>query len=308
MFCAAALILLSASGPAPSGSPASPAGPHPFRSETVSAIVPQTALPQEILLWPNGAPGSEGKTAPEKVRIAEGGDHVISSIHKPSVTPFLPAPGKATGAAVIVAPGGGHSELWIDHEGYNPARYFQQKGIAAFVLKYRLARDTGSTYSVDKEELADIQRAIRLVRSRAREWGIDTGRVGVIGFSAGGELAALSAMRFDKAPATGSDAIDAQSDRPDFQALIYPGNSKRFEVVPNAPPVFLVGGYKDRPDISEGVAQVYLKYKEAGVPAELHIYESVGHGFGIRPTNTGAVSGWPDRFVEWLAEIGILKS
>lgn len=288
MLCVAALVLLSATGHAP-----------------------QTALPQEILLWPNGAPGSEGKTAPEKVRVAEGGDHVISSIHKPSITPFLPDPGKATGAAVIVAPGGGHSELWIDHEGYNPARYFQQKGIAAFVLKYRLARDTGSTYSVDKEELADIQRAIRLVRSRAREWGIDTGRVGVIGFSAGGELAALAAMRFSAAPAAGAattDAIDAQSDRPDFQALIYPGNSKRFEVVPNAPPVFLVGGYKDRPDISEGVAQVYLKYKEAGVPAELHIYESVGHGFGIRPTNTGAVSGWPDRFVEWLAEIGILKS
>lgn len=259
---------------------------------------------QEILLWPNGAPGSEGKTAPEKVRIAETGDHVISSIHRPSITAFLPEHG--TGAAVIIAPGGGHAELWIDHEGYNPAKYFQGKGIAAFVLKYRLAREQGSTYTVDKDEVADIQRAIRLVRSRAKEWGIDTGRLGVMGFSAGGELAALAAMRFDSVQTPATDDIDRLSARPDFQALIYPGNSHRLHVAPNAPPVFIVAGFKDRPDISEGAAEVYLQYKRAGVPAELHIYEAVGHGFGMRPTNTGAVTGWPDRFIEWLREIGQL--
>lgn len=279
----------------------------------LSSAVPPAApsrsdYPPEILLWPNGAPGSEGKTTPEKVRIAEGGDHVISGINKPSITPFLPAPGGATGAAVIVAPGGGHSELWIDHEGYNPAQYFQSRGVAAFVLKYRLAREQGSTYTVDGDEVADIQRAIRLVRSRAKEWGIDTARIGVMGFSAGGELAALAAMRFDSVKVNPVDGIDAQSARPNFQALIYPGNSRRFEVAPNAPPVFIVGGFKDRPDISEGVAEVYLKYKKAGVPAELHIYEAVGHGFGMRPTNKGAVTGWPDRFIDWLSEIGILKN
>jgi len=261
---------------------------------------------KEILLWPGVAPGSEGKTAaPENVRIAEGGDHVITHVNNPSITPYLPEPGKATGVAVIIAPGGGHSELWIDHEGYNPAQYFQEHGIAAFVLKYRLAREKGSTYTVDGEELADMQRAIRLVRSRAKEWGIDTARIGVMGFSAGGELAGLAAMRFDAGKA--GDAIDGQNSRPNFQALIYPGNSKRLEVAPNAPPLFIVGGFKDRPDISEGVAQVYLKYKEAGVSAELHIYSAVGHGFGMRPTNTGAVTGWPQRFTEWLAEIGYLK-
>ncbi|HTJ10466.1 MAG TPA: SUMF1/EgtB/PvdO family nonheme iron enzyme [Dinghuibacter sp.] len=282
------------------------APPFAATAQVPSAGAARLSTAPEILLWPAGAPGSEGKTAPEKVRIAETGDHVVSSIHRPSITAFLP--GHGTGAAVIIAPGGGHSELWIDHEGYNPAKYFQSKGIAAFVLKYRLAREQGSTYTVDKEEVADIQRAIRLVRSRAKEWGIDTGRLGVMGFSAGGELAALAAMRFDSVQTSPADAIDRLSARPDFQALIYPGNSHRFHVAPNAPPVFIVAGFKDRPDISEGAAEVYLQYKRAGVPAELHIYEAVGHGFGMRPTNTGAVTGWPDRFIEWLREIGQLDA
>jgi len=222
--------------------------------------------PKEIPLWPNGAPGSEGKMGMEKVRVVEG-DHVVTNIHNPSITPYIPGKDKATGAAVIIAPGGGHRELWIDHEGYNPAKWFRDRGIAAFVLKYRLARDTLSKYTIDKDELADIQRAIRLVRSRAKEWDIDTSRIGVMGFSAGGEVAALSAMRFDNGKTNATDQVDRQSSRPAFQALIYPGNSNRFEVVINAPPVFLVGGYNDRPDIAEGIAQVYLKYKKAGVPA-----------------------------------------
>ncbi len=263
--------------------------------------------PGEILLWPKGAPGSEGKTGEEKTRIAEGGDHVISNIHKPSITAYLPATQKATGVAVIIAPGGGHAELWIDHEGYNPAKWLQERGIAAFVLKYRLAHEPNSTYTVDGDELADMQRAIRLVRSRAKEWGIDTSRIGIMGFSAGGELAALAAMRFDDGKDGAADLVDRQASRPCFQALIYPGNSKRFEVVKNAPPVFLVGGYKDRPDIAEGLAKVYLKYKQAGISAELHIYADAGHGFGMRSVNKGAVGGWPERFTEWLSETGFLK-
>jgi formylglycine-generating enzyme required for sulfatase activity/acetyl esterase/lipase len=262
--------------------------------------------PKEILLWPGDAPGSAGKTGPEKVRIAEGGDHVISSIHRPSITPYLPGAAEGTGAAVIIAPGGGHTELWIDHEGYNPAKWLRAHGVAAFVLKYRLAREPGSTYTIDGEELADMQRAIRMVRSRAKEWGIDTSRIGVMGFSAGGEVAALSAMRFDEGHAQAADPIDRQRSRPDFQALIYPGGSSRFEVVKDAPPIFLVGGYKDRSDIAEGIAEIYLKYKRAGIPAELHIYANVGHGFGMRPTNTGAVTGWISRLLEWMSDEGFL--
>ena len=261
---------------------------------------------KEISLWPNGAPGSEGKTGKEKIRVVEG-DQVVTNIHNPSITPYLPAKEKATGAAVIIAPGGGHRELWITHEGYNEAKWLSDRGIASFVLKYRLARDSNSVYTIDKDEVADMQRAIRLVRSRAKEWGIDTARIGVMGFSAGGEVAALSAMRFDVGNAGATDMVDRQSSRPAFQALIYPGNSNRFEVVNNAPPVFIVGGYNDRADIAEGMAQVYLKYKKAGVPAELHIYSNAAHGFGMRERNRGAVTGWPSRFEEWLSDQGFLK-
>lgn len=262
--------------------------------------------PKQIPLWPNGAPGSEGKTSAEKVRVNETGDHLISNIHNPSITPYIPAK-NASGAAVIIAPGGGHQDLWMDHEGFNPAHWFRDKGIAAFILKYRLSRDSNSTYTIEKEELADIQRAIRLVRSHAKEWNIDTAKIGVMGFSAGGEVAALSAMRFDYGNKTSKDVVDQVSSYPNFQALIYPGGTKKMEAVKNAPPVFIAGGFKDVPDIAEGMAQVYIKYKQAGIPAELHIYSGAGHGFGISKKSQGPVSHWPERFMEWLANIGILK-
>lgn len=262
--------------------------------------------PKEILLWPHGAPGSEGKTGPEKVRINATGDHLVSNVHKPSVTPYIPAKNKS-GIAIIIAPGGGHQDLWMDHEGYNVARWFREKGIAAFILKYRLARDTNSTYTIEKEEVADMQRAIRLVRSRAKEWKIDTAKIGVMGFSAGGEVAALSAMRFDNGNKLSIDKIEQQSSYPNFQALIYPGGTRKFDVVKNSPPLFILGGFKDVSHISEGMAQVYLKYKQAGVPAEIHIYSNAGHGFGISKKNTGAVSRWPERFLEWLTDLNMMK-
>ena len=255
---------------------------------------------EEILLWPAGAPGSEGKTGNEKVRIAESGDHVLSNIHRPSITPYLPEKNSSTGIAVVIAPGGGHRELWIDHEGYNIAEYLRAKGIAAFVLKYRLAKDSGSTYTVDETELADIKRAIRLVKSRAKEWNIDTAKVGVMGFSAGGELAGLSAMRFDGGNPNSQDPIERFNSRPAFQGLIYPGGTARLEPSNNAPPLFILGGYNDRADIAEGIAQVYLKYKKAGVPAELHVYSNLGHGFGLRKTNKGSAASWLERFTDWI--------
>jgi acetyl esterase/lipase len=270
--------------------------------------VPAAGRMDEILLWPNGAPGSEGKTNAQTVRIAKPtGDHVVTGVNKPSITPFLPTRHRATGAAVIVAPGGGHSELWIDHEGYNVARWLSEHGVAAFVLKYRLAKATNSTYTVDRDELADMQRALRLVRSRAGEWGVDPDRLGVMGFSAGGEVSFLAAMHFDDGIAGSTDPIDRQGCKPDFQALIYPGNAGRIEPATNSPPAFLLCGSADRKDILEGLAAVYLKFKQAKVPVELHIYSGVGHGFGLRASNPGPVSKWPDRFYEWLEQGGFLK-
>ncbi len=262
--------------------------------------------PKEILLWPKGAPGSEGKTGEEKIVTNAAGERSVSGIHKPSITPYIPETNN-TGAAIIIAPGGGHSVLAIDHEGYNPARWLADHGIAAFVLKYRLAKEAGSTYTVDGNELQDIQRAIRLVRSHAAEWHIDTARIGVMGFSAGGELAGLAGMRYDNGMANAADAVDQLSAHPAFEALIYPGNSARFEVTKNTPPTFIACGYNDRPDISQGMAQLYLKYKEANVPAELHIYSNVGHGFGLRNTNKGAVAEWPQQLFDWMTGMKFLK-
>ncbi len=262
---------------------------------------------QEIPLWPGGAPGSEGKTDQEIIQRGTNGERSVYRIHNPSITPYLPAKDKANGAAVIVIPGGGHRVLAIEHEGYNVAQWLSERGTTAFVLKYRLARETNSTYQVEVHALADTQRAIRLVRSRAQEWGIDPARVGVMGFSAGGELAAFASMRFDNGVEGATDAVDRQNCRPAFQALIYPGSSRKIEPGKESPPAFLACAYNDRQDIAEGLAEAYLRFKRVGVPAELHIYGSGGHGFGVRAGNHKPVGTWLTRFEEWLGDSGFLQ-
>jgi acetyl esterase/lipase len=277
---------------------------------TLLCIFALVAAAQEqdvVLLWPNGAPGSEGKTGPEKVRLTPDGEHVISSVHQPSIAVFLPPKETATGTAVIIAPGGSHVELWVEHEGYDVAKWLSAHGVAGFVLKYRLAREAGSTYTVEGNSLPDMQRAIRLVRSRAAEWGVDPTRVGVMGFSAGGDVAARAATRFDAGNPTATDPIDRQSSKPAFQALIYPGLPPDLPVSKDEPPAFLLCGEADRAGISEGLPALFIQLKHAGVPAELHVYTAVGHGFGVRSANTGAIAEWPERFLEWLGTLGFLK-
>src|SRR6478752_1506746 len=195
-------------------------------------------VPQAVPLWVNGAPGSEGKTAAEvgKPEGPERGFTNITSVHNPSMLPYLPAKEKATGVGVIVLPGGGHRNLAIGHEGYNVGEWLAAHGIAAFVVKYRLAREPGSTYQIEREALADTQRAIRLVRSRATEWGVNPDAVGVMGFSAGGELASLASIRMDGGNEAASDPIDRQSAKPNFQALIYPGQSGKIQPTKDSPP------------------------------------------------------------------------
>jgi acetyl esterase/lipase len=260
-----------------------------------------------VFLWPNGVPGSEGKTAEETVRTTPQGEHVIAGVHRPSVTVYLPSKETATGAAVVIAPGGGHSELWTDHEGYNMAEWLSGHGVAGIVLKYRLAREKDSTYKVEVESLADTQRAIRLTRSHAADWGINPDRVGVMGFSAGGELAALAATRFDNGNPGAADPIDRLSSKPSFQALIYPAIPRDMKLSKDTPPAFLACGENDRLDISQGLPELYLALKKAGAIAELHVYTGVGHGFGVRDTTKGPVASWPSRFLEFLDARGFLN-
>ena len=269
-------------------------------------VAAAAAEPRVVFLWPNGAPGSEGKTAEEVVRIQPAGDHVVSSVHKPSITLYLPSKETATGAAVVIAPGGGHSALWMDHEGYNVAQWLSERGVAGVVLKYRLAREKESTYKIEVESLQDTQRAIRLVRHRAAEWGIDPSRVGVMGFSAGGELAALASVRYE-AMEGAMDPIDRENARPAFQALVYPAIPRDMKLSKETPPAFLACGENDRQNISQGLPELYIALKKAGAEAELHVYTGVGHGFGVRERTRGPVSQWTARFYEWLDARGLLK-
>lgn len=268
-----------------------------------------------VALWANGAPGSEGKTAPEVVTQQNfEGEHAVSSINNPSIAPYLVrGAGGGRGmpaAAVIIAPGGGHSLLSIDHEGYDVAKYLSGHGVAAFVLKYRLAKEKGSTYTVDGDEMHDIQRAIRMVKARAAEWGVDPARVGVMGFSAGGELAVKAALANDPVNASAADPIDQQSDKPAFEALMYPGGLSAeiiAKVTKDMPPGFLLCGADDRENIAQMLPLLFVAMRKAGVSAELHEYAGVGHGFGLRLSQRGAVADWGQVFVEWMDTKGFLR-
>ena len=269
--------------------------------------------PPVVLLWPNGAPGSEGKTSPERVVTSRDGERTIFNVNFPSLTIFLPAKDKATGAGVVVMPGGGHYQLSFDSEGTYVAQWLADHGISAFVLKYRLARqppggavvattDSGPPYTVEKDEFADVVRAMRIVRSRAAEWELDPARLGVMGFSAGGELCNMISMHYEDGKPDATDPLDRQSTKPAFQALCYPGNSKSIQPDKNSPPAFLLCGGMDRPDISEGLPNVYLLFKKAGVPVDLHILSGVSHGFGLRPSYKDARAEWPQIFYGWLRD------
>jgi acetyl esterase/lipase len=260
----------------------------------------------EIALWPNGAPGSDSQTGKEVIQAPAGGGSVrVSNIHNPTITVYLPEPGIATGAAIIVAPGGGHRILAM-HEGYDVAEWLAGKGIAAFVLKYRLAREENSPYKVDVHPTQDAFRAIRTVRSRAREWRIDPARIGMMGFSAGGEVVLRASTGFDAGNASSADLIERHSSRPDFQALVYPGirSVPLTAITKDTPPAFLICTHDDKSP-ADMLPSVYSALLKAGVSAEMHIYARGGHGYGIRH-RTLPVSNWSVRFEEWMADRGLL--
>jgi len=266
----------------------------------------------EIPLWPNGAPGFESRKDEHGVRKQENSvDYTIHNVHSPTVTPFLPSKENATGAAVVIVPGGGHSSIWILHEGINEAKWLADHGVAAFVLKYRLAREPNSQYKLPDTPTQDGQRAVRLVRSRAAEWGIDPHRIGIMGFSAGGELAAMTCNADGKPIDDASDPVDHISARPDFQALIYSGplgvRDQKVTKEMNLPPTFIAVGDTDK--LAPILTNHYLALRDAGVSAELHVYAKTGHGFGFRDTNIGKPSnGFLQQFYDFLGAQGMLKN
>jgi acetyl esterase/lipase len=278
----------------------------------LSVYLAISATNPEVLLWPNGAPGSEGKTTADVIEAPNQshGYLKVTGVNHPSVTVYLPAPEKATVAAMIIAPGGGHQFLNFDQEGTYVAEYLNGIGVAAFVLKYRLAREPGSTYKVAEHALADAQRAIRLVRSRAAEWGVNAQRVGIMGFSAGGEVAALASTGFDEGKADAADAVEKQSSRPDFDALIYPGiRAANYTIPKNMPATFLLCADNDKGP-STALSELYPMLKAAGIQTEVHVYATGGHGFGINPNTKNpspAATSWQMRLGDWLKQIGALK-
>ncbi len=277
------------------------------------AVVFAADQPPEIPLWPNGVPGFEDRKDMKEVKTDKPlGEYTITNVQNPSLTVFLPPKDKATGAAVVIAPGGGHRELWIKHEGLNEAQWLSDHGVACFVLKYRLAREKDSPYKLPDAPTQDGQRTIRLVRSRAEEWGIDPHRVGIMGFSAGGELAAMVCNADGKGKEDSDDPVERQSARPDFQALVYSGplgiRGQTITKDMNLPPTFIAVGDEDGNHFATMLAKHYLALKDAGVSAELHIYAKTPHGFGMRESNAGKPSNeFIQQFYSFLGTEGFLK-
>lgn len=253
---------------------------------------------QEIRLWPD-QPLLEGEVStPSKSPKYQGLAANYTVAHNPSIFAFLP--GKGNGAAMIVAPGGGHRQLVIEKEGWEIADWLRERGIAAFVLKYRLARVAGVKYTLENEVHADAAEAVRIVRRRAAEWGVDPARIGFIGFSAGGEVAGMIGTKFDAAS------------RPDFNVVVYPGPNRPspaspFPVPDNAPPTFIVCTTEDRSHAEPSV-KLYMDLFAKKVPVELHLYDAGPHGFALRPTGKNLpVDTWADRLTDWLRMRGIVR-
>jgi acetyl esterase/lipase len=284
-----------------------------MRTLTLAILGVSLAFSQSVeLLWPGGAPGALG---------AEDRD-------KPSLTIRLADPSKANGSAVVICPGGGYRNLAMDHEGAQIADWLNERGVSAFILKYRL----GPVYH-HPVELQDAQRALRIVRSRAQEFKLDPKRIGIWGFSAGGHLASTTGTKFDDGNPNATDPIDRAGSRPDFMILAYPVISMSTEyvhegsrtnllgtgysrelaelmssekhVTPRTPPTFLFHTTDDAAVPVENAVLFYLALRKAKVPAELHIYQTGKHGVGLAQSDP-ILSTWPARLADWLTLQGII--
>lgn len=256
-----------------------------------------------IPLWENGAPGFENKK--NEKELAK--DWWVKNIHNPSVTVYFPEKGKANGTAVIVCPGGGHRELVFNPEGKEAADYFKTIGVTTIVLKYRLFREEGSIYKPENTK-QDVFRAMRLIKSKAKELNIDTARLGIMGFSAGGEVSGWLSYHFTDENFASNDAIDKISAKPNFQILIYPGPlAVPDSVQKNAPPTFLLAA-NDDPCCSEPVVRLLQLHRKANVPVEVHLYAQGSHAFNMgNRSKLATLKTWPQRMADWLLDNGYLE-
>jgi acetyl esterase/lipase len=287
----------------------------------------QTALPAQathplvVELWPGPVPGDAGIEGQEKSRIYEsplvGKQRLITNVTRPSLTVYRPPAGKNTGTAMLICPGGGYHELFWELEGEEVAAWLNSQGMTGIILKYRCPRRPGDAQGVaPRGPLIDAQRAVSVVRSHATEWGIKPQRIGMVGFSVGGHLALSTATRFNErsyAPVDGSDAVSC---RPDFAVMCYSGYLKAddrdavaagIRIPAGTPPIFLAHAGDDSiTDPAQSVV-TYLALHRAGVPAELHVYATGEHDFGVRQ-NDKLPSSWPRLCLNWLRSRDLLSA
>ena len=291
----------------------------------LSATIPASgADPIVVDLWPSKVPGDVGIKGQETSRIHQsplvGPTKLITNVSRPTLTIYRPDAVKNTGTAMVICPGGGYWDLYWELEGEEVADWLNAQGMTGIILKYRCPRRPGDV----KGEPApgprlDAQRAVRLVRSRAAEWGIDPKRIGVVGFSAGGHLALATAINFNDRLYEPIDAVDKLSSRPDFAVACYPGYMKvkdrdavrpDFHIPAETPPIFLSHASDDRESnggcISENSVFTYLALRRAGIPTELHVYATGDHDFGVRQ-NEKLPSSWPRLCVNWLRSQNLLR-
>ena len=269
--------------------------------------------PVVINVWPAAAPGEPSGIGEETAVVGKPGEQNpiirIGNVTKPTLTIYRPSADKANGTAVIICPGGGYNILAWDLEGTEIAEWLNSLGVTGIVLKYRVPRRPNA--SKDEEQPVcshqDAQRAMRLVRSKAAEWKLDDKKVGILGFSAGGHLAARTSTNYETLSYPAIDEADKLSGRPDFSILIYPAYlvtkdmtalTPMIAVNDKTPPAFLAHAYDDGVTADSSV-QYFLALKRNKVPAELHVYSQGGHGYGMRPSKNAVVT-WPARCEEWL--------
>jgi acetyl esterase/lipase len=276
-------------------------------------------------LWPGKAPNEVAGIGEEKVHMSPKLDRkqvevteptrLVTNVTKPSISIYRPAKDKDTGTAVIICPGGGYWNLYWELEGEEVAAWLNSLGVTGILLKYRVPRRPDDTKGEPaRRPLQDSQRAVSLVRSKAKEWGIEPKKIGMVGFSAGGHLAIATATSFEKRTYEASDDIDKISCRPDFAILAYSGYLKAKDkdelaaglcVPKDTPPVFLVHGGADIISDADHSLVMYRALKQAGVSAELHIYAGAAHDFAVRPSDQPC-STWTRSCADWMRNLGFL--